>query len=176
MADWERVLTTLVTERGDALKRYAFLLCGEDATAQDLVQDALVRAIGRHRPFAGQDMVQVEAYVRRIIVNLSIDQNRSLSRWRRFLPLLATPDQSPDPAARIATTRDMHSALRELSPRQRACVVLRYYEDLPIADIASALGCSDGTVKRHLSEATNRLAASFGPSQEGRSWPSTRKR
>jgi RNA polymerase sigma factor (sigma-70 family) len=49
-------------------------------------------------------------------------------------------------------------ALRSLSPRQRACVVLRFYEDLPVTEVAARLGCSEGTVKRHLSDAMTRLA------------------
>jgi RNA polymerase sigma factor (sigma-70 family) len=59
----------------------------------------------------------------------------------------------------------MLTALKDLSPRQRACVVLRYYEDLPVAQIASALGLGEGTVKRYLSEAMTRLAASLSPAE-----------
>jgi RNA polymerase sigma factor (sigma-70 family) len=57
----------------------------------------------------------------------------------------------------------MLAALSGLSPRQRACVVLRYYQDLPVAQVASALGVAEGTVKRYLSEAMTRLAARLSP-------------
>jgi RNA polymerase sigma factor (sigma-70 family) len=59
----------------------------------------------------------------------------------------------------------MLTALGDLSPRQRACVVLRYYQDLPVAEIASALGVAEGTVKRHLSEAIARLALRLSPAE-----------
>jgi RNA polymerase sigma factor (sigma-70 family) len=60
---------------------------------------------------------------------------------------------TPDPADQVSDRDAMLTALRSLSPRQRACVVLRYYEDLPVAEVAAVLGVGDGTVKRYLSEA-----------------------
>ncbi len=66
---------------------------------------------------------------------------------------------APDPADEVVTRDVMLMTLDDLSPRQRACVVLRYYQDLPIAQVASALGVAEGTVKRYLSEAMTRLAA-----------------
>jgi len=153
---WEQALADLVAERGTALKRQAFLLCGDDAQADDLVQEALVRAFAR--PLRVLRPGGTEAYVRTIMVNLFVDGARRQSRWRRVAPLLRTADAAPDHAEQVSARDAVLGALRSLSPRQRACLVLRYYEDLPVAGIARALGLGDGTVKRYLSEGTALMA------------------
>jgi RNA polymerase sigma-70 factor (sigma-E family) len=153
---WEQTLADLVAERGTALKRRAFLLCGDDTQADDLVQEALVRAFTR--PLRVVRPGGAEAYVRTIMVNLFLDGARRQSRWRRVAPLLRTADAVPDPAEQVSARDAVFSALRTLSPRQRACMVLRYYEDLPVAGIARALGLGQGTVKRYLSEGTALMA------------------
>jgi RNA polymerase sigma-70 factor (sigma-E family) len=147
---WEQTLGDLVAERGTALKRQAFLLCGDDTQAEDLVQEALVRAFTR--PLRALRPGGTEAYVRTIMVNLFIDGTRRQSRWRRVAPLLRPADAAPDPAKQVSDRDAVLGALRTLSPRQRACVVLRYYEDLPVAGVARTLGIGEGTVKRYLSE------------------------
>lgn len=174
MSGWDEVLTGLLATRATALKQYAFLLVGDHATAEDLLQEALVRALSR--PFAGRSPAECEGYVRRIMVNLSVDGHRRLSRVRRFLPLLATRDEAPDHAAAVADRSDVLAALAGLSPRQRACVVLRFYEDLTVPQIADVLGCGQGSVKRYLSAALDRLVVlDVRQEQErGPSWPSTR--
>jgi DNA-directed RNA polymerase specialized sigma24 family protein len=78
---WDQTLGDLVAERGPALKRQAFLLCGDDTQADDLVQEALVRAFTR--PLRTLRPGGTEAYVRTIMVNLFIDGTRRQSRWRR---------------------------------------------------------------------------------------------
>ncbi|MCW2941991.1 MAG: hypothetical protein JWN00_4976 [Actinomycetia bacterium] len=160
MADWETAMVTLARERGGALKRYAFLLSGDDAEADDLLQEALVRAFAR--PGRRAD-AEAEAYVRRILLNRFLDTRRRRQGWFRVRPLVATAEEAPDPMAAAVDRADVRVALAGLTPRQRACTVLRYYEDLPVAEIADALGCSDGTVKRHLSDAHTRLAAALSP-------------
>ena len=79
---WEGVVTELVAQRGDALLRYATLLCGSRDDATDLVQDALVRTFGRLRN--GFGIESAEAYVRRAILNAHLDGGRRTSRWRRI--------------------------------------------------------------------------------------------
>lgn len=152
---WEEALTRLVAERGAALKRYAFVLCGDDAEADDLLQDGLVRAFTR--PSQGRSDGEVEGYVRRIILNRFLDERRRLSRWRRLVPVLAWPESQHDETATIADRDHFRTALATLSPRQRACLALRYYGDQSVAQIAEQLGCSEGAVKRYLSDGTDRL-------------------
>jgi RNA polymerase sigma-70 factor (sigma-E family) len=154
---WNRALAALAGARLPALKRQAYLLCGNDAQAEELVQDALVRAFTR--PFRKPPPESAEAYVRTVMLHLFLDGARRQARWTRMAPLLADATTSPDPADRIVDRAAVRAALSELSPRQRACIVLRYYQDLPVAQIAATLGLREGTVKRYLSEAMTRLSA-----------------
>ena len=97
----------------------------------------------------------MDAYVRKIVVRAAIDDSR---RWfrRSETAVAAVPDIVPAPAPGTDDTIDVRRALAELPPGQRAAVVLRYWEDLPIAETAELLGCSEGTVK---SQASKGLAA-----------------
>lgn len=161
MADWESAFDELVAVRGPALRGYAYLLTGDATTAADLVQEALLRVFGRLR--VGRDIEQLEGYLRRVILNLYVDDRRRAKKWRETRHLLVEPDsQSED----LATTSTVRQALSDLSPKQRACVVLRYYEDLTVPEIADQLGCAEGTVKRHLADARSRLAAQLGVTEE----------
>ena len=155
-----------VAARGDALLRFALMLSGDAHRAEDLVQSALARAVPRWKRIA--ELEAPEAYLKRMVVNEHL-------RWRarrssREVPLqIPGPDQAsvsdrafrPDePAgdtAGVHAERDAAWALlRTLPRRQRAVLVLRYYEDLPDADIASLLGCRESTVR---SQAARGLAA-----------------
>lgn len=153
---WERVVTQLVAERGDALLRYARLLTGGSDDAADLVQDALVRTFGRLRN--GFTVESAEAYVRRAILNATLDRGRRASLWRRIAPSQFVRDEIPSPAAAADERLDLHDELRKLSPRERACLVLRYYDDLKVDDIAEVLGISSGAVKRYLSDGLAKMA------------------
>ncbi|ADB29205.1 transcriptional regulator, LuxR family [Kribbella flavida DSM 17836] len=161
MADWKSAFDELVAVRGPALRGYAYLLAGDAPTAADLVQEALVRVFGRLR--VGSDVQQLEGYVRRAILNLYVDDRRREKRWRETRHLLVDPDP---PGEDLVTTNAVRQALSDLSPKQRACVVLRYYEDLTVPEIADQLGCAEGTVKRHLADARSRLAAQLGVTEE----------
>ena len=163
---WEGVVTELVAQRGEALLRYATLLCGSREDAADLVQDALVRTFGRLRN--GFTVESAEAYVRRAILNGHLDGGRRTSRWRRIAPLEYRPDEQESPALASETRIDLHDELRKLTPRERACLVLRYYEDLKVDDVAEALGISAGAVKRYLSDALGRLAIALEEPADGR--------
>jgi RNA polymerase sigma-70 factor (sigma-E family) len=153
---WEHTVTELVAARGDALLRYAHLLCGDRDEAADLVQDALVRTFGRLRN--GFGVTQAEAYVRRAILNAVVDASRRRARWRRIAPLEYAPDERESPEASTQLRLDLHDELRKLTPRERACLVLRYYDDLKVDDIAEVLGISSGAVKRYLSDGLGRMA------------------
>ncbi|MEY2232871.1 MULTISPECIES: SigE family RNA polymerase sigma factor [Streptomyces] len=153
--NWHDVAGELLQVRGSALKRYGYLLCGNRVEADDLVQDALVRVFAQ--PRRSWDIESAERYVRRVMLNRYLDQHRRRARWRILLPRLVSPTSTGDFSVASGDRMDIVSALDSLSPRQRACTVLRFYEDLSVAEVADRLGCSPGTVKRHLSEAIARL-------------------
>ncbi|WP_245866774.1 sigma-70 family RNA polymerase sigma factor [Diaminobutyricimonas aerilata] len=161
---WEAVVARLVADRGDALLRYAQLLCGSPDDAADLVQDALVKTFGRLR--AGLTVQSAEAYVRRSILTTHVDRARRRQRWRRIAHLAYRPDEVPAATDALQERMDLTEQLQRLSPRERACVVLRYYEDLKVDDIAEWLGISPGTVKRYLSDALAKLAIALDPAHD----------
>lgn len=157
MARWEPLLEQVMRERAPRLLAYAAMLTGDDAEAHDVLQDALVRSFSRGRSFAHVN--QAEAYVRRAIPSVVID------RSRKFRPEPRPSDQAPHTVASAPdadAVMDVRRALQELAPRERACIVLRFYDDLTIPQIAAHLGLADGTVKRYLSDASARLAAMLG--------------
>lgn len=158
-ARWEDVVTRLVAERGDALTRYAYLISGSRDDASDLVQDALVKTFGRLRN--GFTIASAEAYVRRAILNTYLDSGRRTSRWRRIAHLNAAPELEEPRDEQTEARLDVMRELDRLAPRERACVVLRYYEDLKVDDIAEWLGISSGAVKRYLSDALGKLAVTL---------------
>lgn len=153
------LISGLVQRRGDALVRFAFLLTGDVAAAQDLVQDALVKVFVRLRRRPGTDLA--EAYVRRAIVTLYIDDVRRRSRFTRVQHLVAASDSGPAPDT--AAHLDLHAALATLGAQERAVVVLRYFDDLTVPEIADEMGLAQGTVKRYLHNAIGRPEQRLGP-------------
>ncbi len=146
-----------VAARSAALTRSAWLLTGDEMAAQDLVQVALVKTWARWARLARRDAP--EAYVRRVMLSTFLTWNRR--RWRGEFPVAAVPDQ-PEPrdaAAEADVRRAVSQALRTLPGRQRAVVVLRFFDDLTEAQAADILGCSVGTVKSQTSKALSRLRA-----------------
>ncbi|MFG1819207.1 RNA polymerase sigma factor [Kribbella sp. NPDC049174] len=162
MADWERAFKELLAARGASLRAYAYLLTGESAAAADLVQDALLRVFGRLR--VGSDVEQLEGYVRRAMLNQYVDGRRRARLWKANRHLLVDPVVHHDDDPALAD--EVRQALATLSPRQRACVVLRYYEDLSVLEIAAQLDCAEGTVKRHLADARTKLASLLAVPEE----------
>jgi len=152
-ADFSR----FVAERRPALLRFALALSGNGADAEDLVQTALARTAVRWHSIRKKD--SADAYVRQAIVRLHINLWRSLRS--REHPVAAIPEHvatADDPETRQV----VWAALATLPPKQRAVIVLRYYEDMSEADIAAALGCSRGTVKSQASKAMAHLRALTG--------------
>lgn len=160
MAAWEQSLDELVRTRGPALVGYAYLLCGDRREAEDLVQDALVKTYTRGRT---NEPTTVEAYVRRAVLTTYVDGFRRRRRWAAVRHLLASDDDHPSPEDRSSARVDVRAALATLSPRERACVVLRFYEDLTVPSIAEHLSLSQGAVKRYLSDGVRRLEGVLGP-------------
>lgn len=160
MTEWQDTMERLVRDRERALLGYAYLVCGDSTRAQDLVQEALVRTFARERH--GLTAVTAEAYVRRAITSVLIDQYRRSQRWDRVQHLFREEEPSRDPLHAVEAGSDVHAALATLAPRERACVVLRYFDDLTVPQISRHLGIAEGTVKRYLADAVGRLQLALG--------------
>jgi RNA polymerase sigma-70 factor (sigma-E family) len=141
-------------EQLSSLVRFAGVLTGDGYLAQDLVQDALVRAHARWGRIGKVD--RPDLYVRRMITNGYLSWRR---RWAvRTIQPVADTDRlsratSPDPAVRVADQDQVLALLATLSRRQRAALVLRFYEGRSDEEIAGILGCTAGTVRSHVSRA-----------------------
>lgn len=160
MAEWQETMERLVRDRERALLGYAYVVCGDPVQAQDLVQDALVKTFTRGRTIAP---TKAEAYVRRTITTLYVDGYRRQQRWTRIQHLFHEPDPVITPTPFSDLSADIATALAALPPRVRACVVLRYFDDLTVPDIARQLGLAPGSVKRYLSDGLRALELRLGP-------------
>ncbi|GEN80081.1 sigma-70 family RNA polymerase sigma factor [Actinotalea fermentans] len=158
---WERDLHELVVARGPALVGYAFLLCGDRREAEDLVQDALVKTFARAR--TGTQLDNLEGYVRRAVLTTFLDGFRRRKRWAAVRHLAGGEDVTAGPETDVGNRVAVRQALGELGARERACVVLRFYEDMTVARIADELSISEGAVKRYLSDGVRRLEGLLGP-------------
>lgn len=150
----DRAFGEYVSARGRALLRTAYLLTGNVADAEDLVQAALAKTFLAWDRI--EDRAAVDGYVRRAMVNTQI------SWWRRRRVEEYPTDEIPDQAvADHAVSSDLQETLRRaidrLPQRMRAAVVLRYYEDMTEAEVAEVLGVSLGTVKSTVSRAVAKL-------------------
>ncbi|MEV0181480.1 SigE family RNA polymerase sigma factor [Streptomyces sp. NPDC050625] len=145
-----------VAGRSSALLRTAVLLTGGDRhAAEDLLQNALVKAAGRW-----QRIDEPEAYVRQILYRQQISRWRL--KWRRREVTVAEPPEAghaPDASGAAELRLVLRAALSRLTARQRTVLVLRYFEDLPEADVARMLGCSVGTVRSTTHRSLARLRA-----------------
>ncbi len=159
MKAWAQQLETLVEERGPALFGYAYVLTGDKARAEDLVQDALIRTFQRGRGDLGLN--SAHAYVKRAISAAFVDSGRRL-RARPQISNVEADAPVPDHADNVVLALSLHASILTLPPRERACVVLRYLEDMNVAAIAAELGLATGSVKRYLSDGVGRLRALHG--------------
>jgi RNA polymerase sigma-70 factor (sigma-E family) len=151
--DREAELREFVAARGAALSRAAFLLTGDHQAAEDLVQDTYVVMVQRWRK---ADKVDPEAYVRRILYSRFIDGWRR--RRLRELPWSSPPDtRGADTTGAAADRLTLRDALDRLTPRQRAVLVLRFYDDLTEVQTADVLAISPNTVKSQTRVALQRL-------------------
>ena len=145
-----------VAARGPSLLRFAYVVTGSQHAAEDAVQDALARACERWSKVSRT--MDPDTYVRRMIINAHI------SRWRRTrrespVEVVLAADPQPDHADRLGADDAVWAVCRTLPPRQRAAVVLRFYEDLDYPEIAAVLGCSEVTVRSHVHRALAALRA-----------------
>jgi len=147
------------------LRHTAYLMCGDWDQASDHVQEGLIRvyvAWPRLTRAGGE-----HAYARKAVVSAFLDH----ARKRSSTEITAEPDPNlssgQDVSESVSARTALMAALARLAPKQRACVVLRYFEDLSIAETATVLGCSEGTVKSQTSRALVSLRSMFDDSPLG---------
>ncbi|WP_088289222.1 SigE family RNA polymerase sigma factor [Kineosporia sp. A_224] len=160
-SDVAEALDAYVRARGQRLLRTAYLLTGGDRLlAEDLVQNALASALVSWRRL--RDVADMDAYMHTALVHA---RSRWWSRrWHGEVPSERLPDvATPNETDQVDGTADIVAALRELPPRQRAAVVLRYFEDLTEVQTAAVLGCSVGTVKSQTARGLDKLRVALGP-------------
>ena len=148
----------------DSLLRSAYLLVGDLAESEDLVQECLV-TVAKRWPRV-RSMEHPRAYARRVLLNLALDGSTRRSRRRRELERADTIDEGLDERSTgeltaVDVRSELVAALATLPPRQRAVLVLRYFEDLSESETAAALQCSVGTVKSTASRALARLQSTL---------------
>lgn len=149
-------------DRLPAVLRFAGVLTGDRALAEDVVQEVLLRASQRWSQL--QDLDHPEAYVRKMIVNEYLDWRRR--NWRLLFSGAAHEVDnrtSPDHAGQHAERDALLAELDKLPKRQRAVLVLRYYEGLSDAEISDVLGCAPGTVRGYAFRALAKLRVELGP-------------
>lgn len=149
-----------------ALLRYAAVLTGDPHLAADIVQETMIRVHLKWRQVSAA--TAPERYVKRMVTNAFVDWRRG--SWLRRVILRGEPGEpagalapTPDHAAGSAERDQMWRWLAQLPRRQRAALVLRYYEDLSDTEIADLLGCTVGTVRAHISRALGTLRTEVVP-------------
>lgn len=153
--------TEFVVARLPALRRIAYLLCQDWHQADDLVQIAITRLYTHWGRAAA--MERPEAYVRTIVIRQFLIDRRS--GWSRRVTL---PGEVPEPAGAWPdrdSALDVNAVLAALPPRQRATIVLRFYCDLPVDQVADVLGCTAGTVKSQTAKGLDSLRRALEPAQ-----------
>jgi RNA polymerase sigma-70 factor (sigma-E family) len=150
--------------RRDAVRRTAYLLCGDWHRADDHAQAAFV-ALHRHwRRIRDRDAL--DAWMRKTLVRTVVDESRR--PWRRErstedpVETTAVADRADGPADSVVTRHVLVDGLRVVTPRQRAVLVLRFLEGLDVAATAEVLGCSEGTVKSQTAHGLAALRAALG--------------
>jgi len=147
----------------EPLLRTAYLVTWDAGEAEDLVQDCLLKVARRWPRVRG--MAQPRAYAQRILVNLALDGARGRAQRRGELDGAPAAVDGParDLLVGLETRAELLDALARLTPRQRAVLVLRYFNDLTEAQTADVLGCSPGTVKSNASRGLARLREVLAP-------------
>ena len=149
--------TTYVQARRPWLRRIAYLLCHDWHRADDLTQAAFLRLYLNWGQAQRAD--NLDAYVRRILVNVFLSEQKS-SWWRRTSHHQVDVDEiTRSLTDDVDGALDLLAALARIPPRQRAALVLRYYCDLSVSETAALLDCSDGTIKSQSSRGLNALRA-----------------
>jgi RNA polymerase sigma-70 factor (sigma-E family) len=150
--------------RSGALHRAAYLMVGDSALAQDLLQEALTKTYVAWPRL--RDPNAAEAYTRKAITTTAITWFRRKG-WNNELATGTLPDRGAPAQDDLVAQREwLWAALQQLPPRQRAAIVLRFYEDLTEAQTAEAMGCAVGTVKSQVSAGIRKLRQHLGDDVE----------
>jgi len=151
-----------VLQHADGLLRTAFLITMDRQEAEDLVQECLYSLSRRWGRVAAMDYPV--AYARRALINLALQRSEGRRRRRTELETDVPDPGLPSAELELVVTRDeLRGALRQLTPRQRAILVLRYFSDLSETQVAEALGCSVGTVKSTASRSLGQMRELLNP-------------
>ena len=162
--DVDALVASLFRAEAARLVSLARFFVDDRTAAEDLVQEAFIRlARSAHRI---RDEERAAAYLRSIVINLARDHNRrGLVSLRHRPPAVTDEPSAEDRAAGRESRREVVEALRALPRRQRDCVALRYYLELPVPEIAATLGLSVNSVKTHLQRGLRAMAAALEPVQ-----------
>lgn len=163
-ADEEARFREFATQQAAALRRWAYLFCGDWHLAEDLMQSSLIKI---YRAWARIDRQEATAnYARKVLLRTWLDEKRR--PWRRsevrsaVLPDVRDEAAGPDELAARMSTKDLvHRALLNIAPRQRAVLVLRYFDELSVAETAEAMNCTEGTVKSQAARGLDNLRAAL---------------
>ena len=174
----KRQFEGFAAEASDTLFRTGYLMTGNLKDAEDLVQETFLRVARRWSRV--QSMDHPAAYARRILINLVLrDADRRSRQKAELEPQGGGTEAADQYAARALRAVDdlaeFQWALAQLPARQRAVLVLRYWADLPVAEVAGILGCSAGTVKSTASRAAARLGAVLSSGESPVPEPATRQ-
>jgi RNA polymerase sigma-70 factor (sigma-E family) len=148
----------------DRLLRSAYLMSGDRGEAEDLVQECLLR-LARKWPRV-RSMEHPGAYARRVLFSLILDGGSRRARRRTELGAVQATDgrgDAEETTLALEVQVELLQALGGLPARQRAVLVLRYFADLPVSEVARILDCSPGTVKSSTSRGLERLREAFDP-------------
>ncbi|SFP80399.1 RNA polymerase sigma-70 factor, sigma-E family [Amycolatopsis arida] len=157
---WDGEFSQYFAARAHMLRSTAYLLCGDWHRAEDIAQTALVKLYVAWPRLSRHDAL--DAYARRVVVRTFLAENRRL--WRRREQLTGEPPELPAAAGGDTGARMVLSAaLAAVPPKQRAVLVLRYWEDLGVEETAAVLGCSTGTVKSQAARGLVALRRLLGP-------------
>jgi len=151
----EQEFRDLYVGRAPALRRTAFLLCGDWHQAEDLVQVTFEKVYA-----AWSRLRDPEAVLKRTLVRCWVDETRRPHRRERSVA------DVPDHPQPVTERESLGHALAAVPPRQRACLVLRFFDDLSVAETARLLGCTEGTVKSQTSRGLDALRAAMPASRE----------
>jgi RNA polymerase sigma-70 factor (sigma-E family) len=171
----DQAVERLLGERGQHLMRAAVALTGSRTDGEDLLQAALERLLHNW----GRVDTDPEGYLRRTLYNLAADGWRRRGRWRGRLAEFRSQARAERPGSDDVAVVDLRDTLvrllQQLPPRQRAVVVLRYWEQRSEAETAELLGCTEGTVKSAAARGLRRLRELAGPGPESVDGPAPKR-